>query len=147
MAIGTAATRINSKLMQIWVGSATNTWTLLQNARVSITHPIFREATTSGGVVTYTGAPNNTISGSLLFTTDSWTLGTYGFDALSTVDTSGANEGEVPALEWAVKFTDIANGATTLNFADCKLTSLDISKSTEGGVKVDISLVCPSDPT
>ena len=141
MAIGTAATRINSKLMQIWVGSASNTWTLLQNARVSISHPVFREPTTSGGVVTYTGAADHSISGSLLFSTDSWT-GTYGFDALSTTTTS-----EVPAKTWAVKFTDAATTATTLSFPNCKLTSLDISKSTEGGVKVDISLVCPEEPT
>ena len=141
MAIGTAATKINSKEMQIWVHSDTNTWTLLQNARVSISHPVFREPTTSGGVVTYTGAADHSISGSLLFSTDSWT-GTYGFDALSTTTTS-----EVPAKTWAVKFTDAATTATTLSFPNCKLTSLDISKSTEGGVKVDISLVCPEEPT
>ena len=141
MAIGTAATKINSKEMQIWVHASANTWTLLQNARVSISHPVFREPTTSGGVVTYTGAADHSISGSLLFSTDSWT-GTYGFDALSTTTTS-----EVPARTWAVKFTDAATTATTLSFPNCKLTSLDISKSTEGGVKVDISLVCPSDPT
>jgi len=141
MAIGTAATKINSKEMQIWVHADTNTWTLLQNARVSISHPVFREPTTSGGVVTYTGAADHSISGSLLFSTDSWT-GTYGFDALSTTTTS-----EVPARTWAVKFTDAATTATTLSFPNCKLTSLDISKSTEGGVKVDISLVCPEEPT
>lgn len=141
MAIGTAATKINSKEMQIWVHASANTWTLLQNARVSISHPIFREPTTSGGVVTYTGAADHSISGSLLFSTDSWT-GTYGFDALSTTTTS-----EVPARTWAVKFTDAATTATTLSFPNCKLTSLDISKSTEGGVKVDISLVCPEEPT
>ena len=141
MAIGTAATRINSKEMQIWVHASANTWTLLQNARVSISHPVFREPTTSGGVVTYTGAADHSISGSLLFSTDSWT-GTYGFDALSTTTTS-----EVPAKTWAVKFTDAATTATTLSFPNCKLTSLDISKSTEGGVKVDISLVCPEEPT
>jgi|TARA_R110000744_G_scaffold277074_2_gene389541 hypothetical protein len=141
MAIGTAATKINSKEMQIWVHASANTWTLLQNARVSISHPVFREPTTSGGVVTYTGAADHSISGSLLFSTDSWT-GTYGFDALSTTTTS-----EVPARTWAVKFTDAATTATTLSFPNCKLTSLDISKSTEGGVKVDISLVCPEEPT
>ena len=141
MAIGTAATKINSKEMQIWVHASANTWTLLQNARVSISHPVFREPTTSGGVVTYTGAADHSISGSLLFSTDSWT-GTYGFDALSTTTTS-----EVPAKTWAVKFTDAATTATTLSFPNCKLTSLDISKSTEGGVKVDISLVCPEEPT
>jgi hypothetical protein len=147
MAIGNSTKKVNAKQMQVWVGSTSNTWTLLQNARVSITHPIFREATTSGGVVTYTGAPNNTISGSLLFTTDAWTTSTYGFDALSTVATSGNNQGEVPAQTWAVKFTDAASTDTTLTFNNCKLTSFDISKSTEGGVKVDISLVCPDDPS
>ena len=37
-----------------------------------MSHPIFREPTTSGGVATYTGAPDNTISGTLLFTRDEW---------------------------------------------------------------------------
>ena len=142
MAIGTAATKINSKEMQIWVHASANTWTLLQNARVSISHPVFREPTTSGGVVTYTGAADHSISGSLLFTTDAWTTSTYGFDALST-----PTSGEVPAVSWAVKFTDAASTATTLTFPNCKLTSFDVSKSTEGGVKVDISLVCPEEPT
>ena len=70
MAIGVATKKVNSKKMEIWVGSSGNTWTLLQNARVSISHPVFREPTTSGGVVTYTGAADHSISGSLLFTTD-----------------------------------------------------------------------------
>jgi hypothetical protein len=142
MAIGLATEKVNSKKMEIWVGSTSNTWTLLQNARVSISHPVFREPTTSGGVVTYTGAADHSISGSLLFTTGAWTTSTYGFDALST-----PTDGEVPAVSWAVKFTDAASTATTLTFPNCKLTSFDVSKSTEGGVKVDITLVCPEEPT
>jgi hypothetical protein len=142
MAIGDATKKVNSKKMEVWVGTTSNTWTLLQNARVSISHPVFREPTTSGGVVTYTGAADHSISGSLLFTTDAWTTSTYGFDALSTP----AN-GEVPAVSWAVKFTDAASTATTLTFPNCRLTAFEVSKSTEGGVKVDISLVCPEEPT
>mgnify|MGYP003148892887 FL=1 len=142
MAIGDATKKVNSKKMEVWVGTTSNTWTLLQNARISISHPVFREPTTSGGVITYTGAADHSISGSLLFTTDSWTTSTYGFDALSTP----AN-GEVPAVSWAVKFTDAASTATTLTFTNCRLTAFEVSKSTEGGVKVDISLVCPEEPT
>ncbi len=142
MAIGVATKKVNSKKMEIWVGSSGNTWTLLQNARVSISHPVFREPTTSGGVVTYTGAADHSISGSLLFTTDAWTTSTYGFNALST-----PTAGEVPEVDWAVKFTDAATTETTLTFPNCKLTSFDVSKSTEGGVKVDITLVCPEEPT
>lgn len=142
MAIGTLAQSVNSKKMEIWVGTSTNTWTLLQNARVLISHPIYREPTTSGGVATFTGAPDHTISGSLIFSRDEWSDAS-GFDVLSTV--SGTT-GEVPANSWAVKFTDISTGTTTLTFTNAKLSVVDISKSVEGGVKVDVTVVCPDEP-
>ena len=73
--------------MQVFIGAdasagtaVTNEWKLVQNARVLISHPIFREPTTSGGVATYTGAPDNTISGTLLFTRDEWDDATNGFE-------------------------------------------------------------------
>ena len=56
---------VNSKKMQVYIGSTSNEWKLIQNARVLISHPIFREPTTGGTVVTYTGAPDNSISGTL----------------------------------------------------------------------------------
>ena len=34
-----------------------------------------------------------------------------------------------------------------LTFANCKLSSVDISKSVEGAVKADIQIVCPGEPT
>ena len=66
---------VNAKKMQVYIGAVGGDggeWKLMQNARVLISHPIFREPTTSGGVATYTGAPDNTISGTLLFTRDEW---------------------------------------------------------------------------
>ena len=144
---------VNSKKFQVFIGSTSNEWKLVQNARVTVSHPIFREPTTSGGVVTFTGAPDNSISGTLLFTYDEWitangsgTTTTSGLKALLTVDTAS---GEIPFKTWVIKFTslDASSSATTLTFANCKLTVADISKSVEGAVKVDISVVCPSDPT
>ena len=147
---------VNSKKFQVFIGSTGSSgseWKLIQNARVTVSHPIFREPTTSGGVVTFTGAPDNSISGTLLFTYDEWitangsgTTTTSGLKALLTVDTAS---GEVPFKTWVIKFTslDASSSATTLTFANCKLTVADISKSVEGAVKVDISVVCPSDPT
>ena len=147
---------VNSKKFQVFIGSTGSSgseWKLVQNARVTVSHPIFREPTTSGGVVTFTGAPDNSISGTLLFTYDEWitangsgTTTTSGLKALLTVDTAS---GEVPFKTWVIKFTslDASSSATTLTFANCKLTVADISKSVEGAVKVDISVVCPSDPS
>lgn len=143
---------VNSKKMQVYIGSTSNEWKLIQNARVLISHPIFREPTTGGSVVTYTGAPDNSISGTLLFTTDEWTTantsGVTGVSGLKALLTIGANS-EVLNKTWLVKFTAVDNAATntTLTFENCKLSVADISKSVEGGVKVDITVVCPSDTT
>jgi len=143
---------VNAKKMQIFIGSTSNEWKLVQNARVLVSKPIFREPTTGGGVVTYTGAPDNSISGTLLFTYEEWTTanssgatGVAGLKALLTADATG----EVLSKTWLIKFTSMDSSAsnTTLTFANCKLTVADISKSAEGAVKVDISVVCPSDPS
>ena len=143
---------VNSKKFQVFIGSTSNEWKLVQNARVTVSHPIFREPTTSGGVITFTGAPDNSISGTLLFTYDEWTTANTsgvtnvaGLKALLTPDAVG----EVIPKTWLIKFTSLDASAsnTTLTFANCKLSVADISKSVEGAVKVDISVVCPSDPT
>jgi hypothetical protein len=145
--IGTVAQKINAKKFQVYIGSTSNEWKLLQNARVLISHPVFREPTTSGGVVTYTGAPDHSISGSLIFTRDSWDNGTANdFKSLLTVDSS---TGEVPENDWLIKLTDSTGTATntTFTFSGCKVSVIDISKSVEGGTKVDITVVCPQEPT
>ena len=150
--LGVVTEAVNAKKMQVFVGSdasdgtaVTNQWKLVQNARVLISHPIFREPTTSGGVATYTGAPDNTISGTLLFTRDEWDDSTNGFENLLTISSGG----EVESNSWIVKFTDVSGTSTdsTLTFASCKLSVVDISKSVEGAVKADITVICPGEPT
>jgi len=148
---GDLAEAVNAKKMQVFVGSdasdgtaVTNQWKLVQNARVLISHPIFREPTTSGGVATYTGAPDNTISGTLLFTRDEWNAATNGFKLILAPGTGG----EVPTHNWTIKFIDVSGASTlsTLTFASCKLSVVDISKSVEGAVKADITVICPGEP-
>jgi len=143
--IGTDGEEINAKKFQVYIGSTDNEWRLLQNARVLISHPIFREPTTSGGVKTFTGAPDHNISGSLIFSRDSWDNGsTNDFKSLLKI-----TDGEVPTNSWLVKFTDVdgSSSQTTLTFTNCKLSVVDISKSVEGGTKCDITVVCPDEPT
>ena len=144
---------INAKKFNIYIGSASNEWKLIQNARVLVSHPVFREPTTSGGGVTYTGAADHTISGTLLFTTDEWTTanssGVTNVAGLAALLTPDSTSGEVLTKTWLVKFTDMNSSSTTttLTFANCKLSVADISKSVEGAVKVDITIVCPDEPT
>ena len=149
MVLGTAGQEVNAKKFQVFIGASdTNEWALIQNARVLVSHPIFREPTTNGGVVTYTGAPDNSISGTVLFTKDEWSTSTIGFGALIG-GANGNNIIEVPTSSWNVKFTDVSGSSSVvrLTFANCKLSSVDISKSVEGAVKADIQIVCPGEPT
>jgi hypothetical protein len=151
--LGVVTEAVNAKQMQLYIGSAgsNNEWKLVQNARVMISHPIFREPTTGGGVVTYTGAPDHSISGSLLFTRDEWNTANAGSAVTAKSGLAGlltiAN-GEVPLKSWVIKFTDTTGTSTsaTLTFTNCKLSVVDISKSAEGGVKADITIVCPDEP-
>lgn len=145
--LGTSGDEVNAKQFKIFIGTTSNEWRVLQNARVLISHPVFREPTTSGGVVTFTGAPDHNISGSLLFTRDSWDNATT--NDFKSLLTPGTTTGEVPTNSWIVKFTDVGGTATntTLTFTNCKLSVVDISKSVEGGTKVDITIVCPDEPT
>lgn len=151
--LGIVTEAVNAKQMQIYIGSAgaNNEWKLIQNARVMLSHPIFREPTTGGGVVTYTGAPDHSISGSLLFTRDEWNTANAGAAVTAKSGLAGLlvlSNGEVPLKSWVVKFTDVSGASTnaTLTFTNCKLSVVDISKSVEGGVKADITIVCPDEP-
>ena len=150
--LGVVTEAVNAKKMQVFIGSTSNEWKLVQNARVMLSHPIFREPTTGGTIITYTGAPDHTISGTLLFTSDEWDPTTTGGGVATTNDLKSllaitAATGEVDKNSWLIKFTDASSTATTLTFTNCKLSVADISKSVEGAVKVDITIVCPDEPT
>ena len=144
--MGLTAQAINAKKMQLFIGTGDDDeWLLLQNARVMLSHPIFREPTTGGTVVTYTGAPDNTISGTLLFTRDEWNDANNGF---VNIIAPAADGGEVESNYWNVKFVDVSGDSAVvrLTFSSCKLSVVDISKSVEGAVKADITVICPGEP-
>lgn len=144
MAIGTIASAVNAQATQIYVGSPTNNWALLQNARMLVSHPIIREPTTDSGVALFTGAPDVSISGSLLFTDDEWTTASNGFAALLT---KSAVTGEVPEKVWGLHFEAQDGTGYKIEGATGKLSVVDISKSAEGGVKVDVSIILDAVPT
>ena len=144
--MGLTAQAINAKKMQLFIGTGDDDeWLLLQNARVLISHPIFREPTTSGGVATYTGAPDNTISGTMLFTRDEWNDSNNGF---INIIAPATDSGEVESNYWNIKFVDVSGDSAVvrLTFSSCKLSVVDISKSVEGAVKADITVICPGEP-
>ncbi len=144
--LGVDGQEINAKKYQLFIGTVSNQWRLLQNVRTLISHPIFREPTTDGGVVLFTGAFDGSISGSLIFTRDEWENSTTN-DFRSILD-AVALTGEVPGNDWIIRFTDVGGVATnaTLTFSNAKVSVIDINKSVEGGVKVDITIVCPDFP-
>jgi hypothetical protein len=139
-AIGTIVKAVNSQAAQLYVGSIANNWALLQNARMLVSHPIFREPTTDAGVALFTGAPDVSISGSLLFTQDNWNDA----NGIAAQLLKSATTGEVPASEWGIRFTGQDGVAFNLSTTGGKFSVADISKSVEGGVKVDISIILPS---
>ena len=69
--IGSLDQRINSQGYEVHINSgASEEYVFMQNASMSISHSEFREPTTSGINVYYSGLPDNVLSGTLLFTTD-----------------------------------------------------------------------------
>lgn len=143
-AIGNIAKAINSQAAQLYVTATGNNWALLQNARMLVSHPIFREPTTDAGVALFTGAPDVSISGTLLFTEDEWELASNGLAALLLKDPT---TGEVPAKAWGLNVVAKDTTSFKLETAGGKLSVVDISKSVEGGVKVDLSIILPAVPT
>jgi hypothetical protein len=141
MALGNLAKKINSSKFQVYITSvaAGNELLLLQNARMLISHSEFREPNNSGTNALYSGNPDNIISGTVLMSTDL-------YSAFLTAALTRTN-GEVAQNTWIVKLIGADASALTYSFANTKVSITDFSKPTEGGVKVDISLIPPGDPT
>lgn len=141
MALGNLLKKINSAQFKVYITSvaAGNELLLLQNARMLISHSEFREPNNSGTNALYSGNPDNILSGSVLTSTDIWS-------ALMSAALTRTN-GEVASNTWVVKLTGADGTAMTFTFASAKLSITDWTKPTEGGVKTDITIVLPGDPT
>ena len=64
----------------------------------------------------------------------------FNFEDNKTTISSGKSKFVLTAM-------DASATNTTLTFENCKFSVADISKSAEGAVKVDITVVCPGDTT
>ncbi len=141
--IGDVAKRVNSQKYQVFIGTAdADNYQLLQNASLSLTHSEFREPTTGGGIVYYSGLPDNVLSGTILYTSDFLTGSAVG-DIQNLLTTTN---GEYATFPIKVKLTAADSTISTFTFASAKLTSCVIYKGVEGAAKADISFVLLSDP-
>jgi len=142
--LGTLTKKINSSKFQIFIGTPTsNDFILLQNARMLISHAEFREPNNSGEVAFFSGAADHILSGTMLFTTDQWdNSSAFDFGSMLT-----RTNGEVALNQFVVRVTGADGSINNFTFSNGKLSVLDVSKPVEGGVKADINIVLPSDPT
>ena len=147
--LGTLAQRVNSQGYKIFINS-TDGYALLQNASLSLSHSEYREPTTSGGNVYYSGAPDNVLSGTLLYTTDLANNTATPENTIEDWFTKTNNEYVTKTL--IVKLTDFEGTVTTYTFSTssnsgAKMTSCVIYKGSEGAVKADISFILIGDPS
>jgi hypothetical protein len=144
--IGSLDQRINSQGYEVHINSgASEEYVFMQNASMSISHSEFREPTTSGINVYYSGLPDNVISGTLLFTTD---FGNSSNSAALEDLLAATNGGEYPIKPIYVKLIDNqgTSKTTTFYYSQAKLTSCTIYKGQEGAVKADVTFVLFGNP-
>ena len=144
--IGSLDKRVNSQGYRVYINtSADDEYIFMQNASMSVSHSEFREPTTSGINVYYSGLPDNVLSGTLLFTTD---FGNSNSGAALEELLAATNGGEYPIKPIYVKLTDNQSNAatTTFYYSQAKLASCTIYKGQEGAVKADVTFVLFGNP-
>ena len=139
--VGLIAQRINSQKYEVLLGG-TDSLVLLQNASLNMSHSEFREPTTSGSNVYYSGLPDNVLSGTILYTTDL-------FDNAVNSDLKALfdqTNGEYAEKTIKITLTDFSGSSHTYTFTG-KLTTCVVYKGAEGAVKADITFVLLGNPT
>ena len=141
--VGTEATKVNASKYEIFVGATSNSYSLLQDATLLLSHPEIIEPYTNGSVSAYSGNPRHRLTGTILYTSDMWAAATLGWTALTT-----RTNNELPLFTLIVRETDKSSATNTMTFTSgAKIESLSISKSAEGAVKVSITFIMIADPT
>ena len=144
VSIGDVAKRVNSQNFKVYISTSdSDEFTLMQNASLNMSHSEFREATTSGSVVYYSGLPDNTLSGTILYSTDFGN--TNSANALE--DWMTTTNGEYATKNIRVKLTGADATTTVFQFTSlAKLTSCTVYKGQEGAVKADITFILAGNP-
>lgn len=143
--IGVLAQRINSQNFKVYLDTGTDEeYKFLQNASLNMSHSEFREPTTNGGLIYYSGLSDNTLSGTLLLTTDLITGSTVG-DLDSWMTVNAYMEYPIQALK--ITLTDASGTTSSYSFSQAKLASCVIYKGQEGAVKADVTFVLFTNPS
>jgi len=140
---GTEAAKVNSQAYTVSItNSATGEYLFLQDCRMVIAHTEFKEPTTSGGNIYYSGTPTNRLIGTVLFTKDTWSQSNIGFSALFA-----RTNGEAVLFTGVVTLTPKTGSATVFTFTNkMKCESVDVTKAAEGATKLAVSFILTDDP-
>ena len=136
--IGSLAVAVNSKKMNVYIGSTSNEFIFLQNARMGLNHSEDPEDTTSGGAVYFSGNDRFFLEGSLLYTEGLYDENIDGTTSIEDLLTR--TNGEVAENTWVVKMTAKDGSSDTFTFT-AKLESFEPNASVPGGTKSDVRLV------
>lgn len=141
---GALASRVNAQAYKITITNSTSgEYLFLQDARMILAHTEFKEPTTSGGNIYYSGTPTNRLIGTVLFTKDMFIQANIGFNTTLFTRTNG----EVPVISSTIVLTSEGGVAATFTYtAKLKVESVDVTKAAEGGVKLAISYILTDDP-
>src|SRR5437879_6505851 len=142
--VGTADNlKVNAQKYEVFISSVSNEYLFLQDARLVLSHLEQREPTTSGTNVVFSCTPNNSLSVTLVYSTDSWTAEVAGWTNLST-----RTNAEYPIIDkLIVRLTAAGGSVTTMTFTSgSKLQSLEIIRGTEGAVKINVVFSIFVDP-
>src|SRR3989442_12696685 len=133
--VGTADNlKVNAQKYEVFISTVSSEYLFLQDARLILAHLEQREPTTAGTNVVYSGNPNNSLSGTILYSTDGWAAAVAGWTALTT-----KTNNEYPIVTLIVKETAAGGGVNTITFTNgAKLQSLEISRPAEGAVKINV---------
>jgi len=142
---GALAARVNSQAFKVTItNSISGEYLFFQDARMVIAHTEFKEPTSSGGNIYYSGTPTNRLIGTVLYTKDTFTQANIGFNALLMTRVNG----EVPIFTGSIVLTDAGGTTSTFTYTTkLKMESVDVTKAAEGGTKLAVSIILIDDPT
>jgi len=141
---GAIADRVNSQAYKVTITNSTSgEYLFLQDVRMILAHTEFKEPTTSGGNIYYSGTPTNRLIGTVLYSKDMFIQANIGFNATLLTRANG----EVPLITASIILTSAGGTASTFTYtAKLKVESVDVTKAAEGGVKIAVSYILTDDP-
>src|SRR2546426_11061494 len=145
--VGTADNlKVNAQKYEVFISTVSSEYLFLQDARLILAHLEQREPTTAGTNVVYSGNPNNSLSGTILYSTDGWAAAVAGWTALG-IGVGSRTNNEITPTTLIVRETAAGGAVNIMTFTNgVKLQSLEISRPAEGAVKINVVFTIFVDP-